>query len=259
MTTKIVTTLSGVLCALALVSGHAATITSDSFYIAQGFAPTGVPNVGAFDTSETSAVNVSPGADFTLNASVIAQTLSTTGFTFVDAVLGGYSGSSYSSFSSSAFSVTLDAAYVGATPLDAAAIPDYKLQLNITSISIYAASFSDQGVSSALGWTETTAGNAQAQSQVSIETNPDPNWLYLSNYVNLAWAPDGFQSAGADQTRTFGLAQSIPNNFALDGFVVTGNIVLTYTAVPEPATLGLLVTSALICFLVVRRHTRACA
>jgi len=235
---------SGMALALTFTSAKAATVVSDNFYIAQGFAPTGNPNQGVFDTTETSGVNVSPGANFTLNASVIAQTLSTTGFTFVNGVMGGYSGSSFSSYSSSVFSVMLDAAYVGPTPLDAAASPDYKLQLNITSISIWAASFSPQGESSTLGWTETTAGNAQTQTQVSIETNPGPNWLYLTNYVNLAWTPGGFQSTGEDQLRTFGLAQSIPENFALEGFQVSGNIVLTYTAVPEPATTGLLLVAA---------------
>jgi hypothetical protein len=254
MTTKIVTTLSGMFCALALASGHAATITSDNFSIAQGYVNSG--GSYQFDTSETSSVNVSPGINFNLNVSVIGAALSPTGFTFINGVLGSSVADYASSYSSSVFSVALNASYVGPTPLDAAVNPDYKLQLNITSISIYAASFSAQGVSSTLGWTETTVGNAQAQTQQSIVTNPGPNWLTRDNYVNLIWTPNGFQTEGDAQGRTFGLAQSIPDNFALDGFLVTGNIVLTYTAVPEPGTIGLLVSAAAIGFFVVRRRAQ---
>lgn len=226
-------------------------MVSNDFYIAQGFVGTG-PGSGAFNTSETSGVNISPGSNFIFNVSIAADALSTTGFTFVDAVMGGYGVDSFSTVSNSTFAVTLDASYVGPTPLDAAAIPDYKLQLNITSISIWAASFAPQGESRTLGWTETTAGNTQAQTQVSIETNPGPNWLTLADYVNLIWTPDGFQSNGEDQTRTFGLAQSVPTSFALEGFQVSGNIVLTYTAVPEPATTGLILVAGVAGFVLYR-------
>ncbi len=251
MKTIVIATLGGMLSALALTSVNAATIVSDNFSIAQGYVAPGI-----FNTSETSSVNVSPGANFDLDVSVIGAALSTTGFTFINGVLGGTLGGNYSSYSSSVFSVALDASYVGPTPLDAAAIPDYKLQLNITGISIWAAGFSLQGQSSTLGWTETTVGNTQAQTQQSIETNPGPNWLTLANYVNLIWTPSGFQSAGEDQTRTFGLAQSIPDNFALDGFLVTGNIVLTYTAVPEPGSTGLVLSAAVIGFIMLHRRAR---
>lgn len=231
---------SGVSCALAFTSADAATIISDNFSIAQGFVGVG-PSIGAFNTSETSSVNVSPGANFTLNVPITAAALSTTGGTFVDGILANAgTGNNYTAYTTSAFLVTLDALYVGATPGDAAPTANYKMQLNITSIRIWAAGFAPQGDSYTLGWTETTSGNVQSQTPQSIETNPGPNWLYLANYDNVVWTPTGFQSAGFNQTRTFGLAESVANGFALDGFLVTGNIVMTYDAVPEPSTIGLI-------------------
>ncbi len=235
--------LFGMFFALVFSPANAATIISDSFSIAQGFAQNGALNSGLYDTSETAGVNVSPGANFTLSVSINAGTLSATGFTFVNGVLANLGGTNYSSYVDpglvGAFLVTLDADYTGPTPGDAAPIPNYKLQLNITNVSLWAAGFEAQGLSGTLGWTETTAGNAQAQTPVSIETNPGANWLTLANYNNVAWTPTGFESTGTNQARTFGQAQT-GAGFAEDGFLVTGNIVLTYDAVPEPSTAGLI-------------------
>lgn len=232
------TLLFGMISAAVFSSGNAASIIGN-FSIAQGFT-----DAATFNTTETSSVNVLP-VNFTLSTVIVAAASSQSGFAFPNGDYGiGGLGANWSAYTTPGFLVTLDATYVGGTPGDAAPIPNYKVQLNITSISIRAAAFAPQGDSYTLGWTETTPGNTQSQSPQSIETNPGPNWLTLANWDNLAWAPAGFQNTGLDQSRTFGLAESNLSGFALDGFLVTGNIVMTYDAVPEPSTMGLIFLAA---------------
>lgn len=247
-------------CALAFGSATAGTITSDTFSLAQGYVYVGAGTGGVWNTSETSSVNASPGANFTLSVPITmgfynnaTGFFSTNGPTFVNGTLGvsgvqdgiSKAGDYNAGFKvgQGSFTATLNAAYTGPTPGDAAALPNYKIQINITNISIYAAGAQAQGTTGTLAWDETTALNPQSQTPQGVTVNPDPNWTYLANYHNIGWTPTGFQSTGVAQDRTFGLftgaGDSGGTDKALDGFLVTGNIVVTYDTVPEPTTVGL--------------------
>lgn len=226
-------------------SANAATIISDNFSIGYGWLN------NSWNTTETASVNTGPGSNFLLNLSFATNGFSNTGPSFTNRVLGTVTSSGYVSISTT-FSTTLTATYTGPAPLDAAALPNYRLQLNITGISLYVAPSTIQAGQTA-NFRETTVGNTQAQSAQPVSATG--NFTTLASYVNLVWDPNDFQSAGQSQARTFSLETVSPTALGADGFQVFGNIVLTYDAVPEPATFGLLGAAALV-GICLRRRSR---
>lgn len=134
------------------------------------------------------------------------------------------------------FAPSITGIYTG-TPGDAAANPNYQIEVVITSISVYVAPYGagDQQIN----FNETTVGNSQSQS-VQTVAGPAGNINDGSRYSNVVWDPAEFLSALGitSQTRTFSVTNG--DTVALDGFEVEGYIRVHYEAVPEPTSMGLL-------------------
>jgi hypothetical protein len=253
---KVSTATIGMVAVLALAaSAGAATITSGNFSLGYGYAN------DHWSTDETSATN-SPNpnvyltGDFTLgDVAFTGIKASNGGVGFADRVLGNNGTNNQSGYigggADAPFSATVTGSYTGPTPVDAAANPNYQVELNITAVKIYATQFG--AGSDTVNWTETTVGNLQSQSPQAVGKAGvyDP-----TNYVHIVWNdPTGFLSPSGttSQTRSFGLESNDAGNIALDGFEVFGNVVLNYDAVPEPASLGLLAMGGL---LMIRRRRK---
>lgn len=228
----------GVVALGTAVSASAATISSGSFSIGYGITET----TNTWDTTETAGVNVNVTGDFSLALNVVGSLASNAGPLFIDRVLTS-SGGSRSGYSPD-FGVTATAAYTG-TPVDAAATPNYQITLNVTSIRIYANGYNTSNPTdgTSVYFTETTPGNAQSQSPVAVGPYAAAN--LAGSYTDINWNPVDIYSAGTNQIRNFGFLVNGGDGF-LDGFEIFGDIVVTYDAVPEPASLGLIGVGALL-------------
>lgn len=211
-----------------VASASAATISSSPFSVGFGFTTAKQWNT----IDETSAVNVYPTGDFTLDASVAGSINSGTGPGFVNRDItspgnsSGWGGD---------FLATLIGSYSG-TPVDAAVNPNYQISLNISSITIYAVT--QTGAVQTLNFTETTSSHEQTQSGQNVASGNAANG---STYTQVAWDVPDYSTAGLSQTRTFALLSEIDiGNFFFDGFEIAGTIEVTYDAVPEPASAALL-------------------
>lgn len=226
---------------MAFTSGNAATLNSSNITWGLGFV-----NPGVWDTSETSSVNIGPVADFSFTMTAASPAFSTGGSTFINAILGPYSTSDYSSAVGPTLpTITIGATYTGPTPGDAAPLPNYKLQLVITNISVRAAAVYANS-SATIKWNETTVGNLGSSSPISINlATPANPFVDYTTYAPVAWAPSGFDSNGLSQTRTFTIDQSVADQFVIDGMQFSGYVVLSYDAIPEPGSLALLAIAGL--------------
>jgi hypothetical protein len=227
----------GVLAAgLATVaSASAATITSTPFSIGYGST---APN-GLWSTSEFP--QTLPGGDFLLTVDVAGDGQSRTGITFTNGVpdeLGGIN-NAYSAAAGS-FAASLTGTYNG-TPGDVAAIPNYHVEVQISQMSFYGSAGGTANLK------ETTLGHEQSQSAQTLPA--------AYTFAQFVWDSGSgltnYSSVGTTQTRTFGIDDSPAGGAFLDGFQASGNIVVTYDAVPEPASLGLMALGGL---LLVRRR-----
>jgi hypothetical protein len=223
------------LCVLAAsLQATAATISSDSFTFALGKTSADF----AWNGNENAATN-SPATigDFTYSPSATSDAFSGTGPTFGGMTLANGNPGNFSGYSND-FVLNITGSYAG-TPGD-----NCKVNVEITNVSIYGVAYS--GLSSGdFQFTETTPGHAASSPAVALNTVTAGDILALggaANYNLLAWNPDDFDVDGTSFTRTFVLGGSA---FAIDGLVVEGKVNLTYDAVPEPATLGLLILGGL--------------
>jgi len=218
--------------AIASQVAQAVVISSGSFSIGQGFSG----NL-AWDASEI-ANNTSPTGDFSLAVNMSSNTFSSGGPKFVNRVLadGGISDGSGDSVNSLA---TLTANYTGVLPGGATNV---QTTLVIDSISIYAGAHSAFAGDAQVQWSETTAGNTGASPEQNLIVNT--NFGLLSSYTQLVWNPGEAAASGTNSIRTFVLLAD--NDRYIDGFEVTGRIELSYTEVPEPASLAGLGLSALL-------------
>jgi len=220
------------LCVLAgSLPATAAIISSDSFSIALGVTTTDV-----WDGSENADTNspVTIG-DFSYSPSATSMGFSGTGPVFTGKTLGDGSGGHYSGDSID-FALSITGSYTG-IPLDAAAVPNFKITVEITSVSIYGVGYS--GLTSGdFQFFETTAGHSASSPSVAYNmVSGVSNLGVASNYSHLAWNPDDYEVDGTSFTRTLALGNS---EFAIDGLIIEGKVNVSYDAVPEPATMTLL-------------------
>lgn len=226
--------LLGSLLAVGLTSGaSAATITSTPFSLGYGF------HNNSWNTTETAAFNSLPTGDFSLLVTPSGTGWSASGPSFTNRTLGT-SGGDYSGVSSD-FQVVVSATYTG-TPLDVDVDPGYQVQLNITSIRIWANGYSGpENTGTTVAFSETTPGHESVQSPAT-PTAPYAAPQIAGSYSQVVWNPDDFFSDVGTTTTTRTLVLQLPAgaSAAIDGFEVFGDIVVTYNAIPEPAGLGLL-------------------
>ncbi len=212
----------------------AGEIKSDEFSIAVG---ANVKETVVWTLQETEASNVGPGDKFSLDVHLDGGAMSATGPTFKEKVLGGVSGGSVSGIVSN-FLATVTGKYTGPAPKDAANPPNYRVQVNVTAISIYAAAIGDEAGSIPvfdLNFNEVTYGHETSQDVQPVEVRPR-RFTDATNYVQISWAPKSYPTdPGAldqEQGRIFDLTESQKDAIAIDGFEITGNIVVTYDSKP---------------------------
>ncbi|MCC7352085.1 MAG: PEP-CTERM sorting domain-containing protein [Phycisphaerales bacterium] len=242
---------AGVLCLGA--SAGAAVLNSADFTLRFGST---VKNSGnTWTQTENPGNSPTTIGDFTFSPAPSSRAQSGTGPKFVGGVLTDGApvadgdvdivGSLSDPFSSLAFTVPITASYNGAAPIDAAPTPNYRVILEITNISIYAAA---ESPGQSLAWDDQTAGHAQSSSPVNLLKVDSSNRNLAANYTLLAWDPSDYeQSVGSlndSVTRTFGFPFAPGENTGKegDGITVSGKVHLVYDTnqVPEPASLGLL-------------------
>jgi len=212
----------------------AGQIVSENFSIAFGVAPNGG---SLWNTQENEAANTPPGENFELDVKVDGEAMSQTGPTFKERKLGGVDGGSMSG-TVEKFLATIVGKYTGPAPADAANPPNYRIQVNISEISLYASAIGDEAGSIptfTLNFNEVTFDHEQSQEAQSIEIKPG-RFTNAANYDQIVWQPKNYASPAGDidqeQGRLFDLTESERNALAIDAFEVSGNIVLTYDSKP---------------------------
>ena len=221
-----------------------ASIVSAPFSFGFGWSPTdplGNPDIRSWNTNETASTNtpIVQGL-FSCTAAPFGENFSPTGVSFPDRVLtdrGGFSGRI-----SPPFVVPVTAIYDGAAPPDVAAIPNYRLRLEISKISIWAGDHnSTEGSDGMMAWSETTSGHEATSPAVTVQMTNDFN--EAQRYTQLVWDPVDYDvplaALNDPITRTFDILNESSLRWA-DGLEVEGRVSLIY-AVPEPASLALIV------------------
>lgn len=203
-------------------------IVSDDFSVALGANSVTHP-VWSVEGNESDSV--SPGPSFALSVDLEGEALSPSGPTFLNKRLENISGTGVVARAGK-FVANISGKYTGPVPSDAANPPNFRIQVNVTSISVYAAVLGDESASTyMLNFNEVTAGQEQSQEGQSVELRSE-SFSNLSNYIHLVWAPKSWSSTvgeiDQEQGRIFDLTESEPNSIAIDGFEVIGNIVLLY-------------------------------
>jgi len=143
--------------------------------------------------------------------------------------------------------VPITASYNGPAPVDAALVPDYKLRIEITQISIYGKAHPSSSVTT-LGWQEV---GGVAGSSPNIPLNVNANYGDSDDYTQLVWDPADSDvplgSLNASQLRTFGISNRLTAGDLryVDGIEVMGRVHLVYNVIPEPSTTALVGLGAL--------------
>jgi hypothetical protein len=218
-------------------------LTSSDFTFAFG-ATAAATAVGSNTWTDTSNTNSPPTqGDFTLLPAPTGQIQSNNGPKFFERNL--YDGDPESDrvgalsdpFSAGGFSLPITASYNGPAPVDAAPTPNYRLRIELTRVSIYAAA--TQNANKTLAWDEITPGFAQTSSTIDLTLANTAELLQAaSSYTPLIWDPADFNaSIGSPNnsfTRTFDF---LPNTSGLnngkvgDGIQVEGRVHLIYDTV----------------------------
>lgn len=212
----------------------AAIISSDSFSIALGK----IDGSTAWYGNENAGTN-SPATigDFSYSPIATSDYFSGTGPVFTGKTLGNGAAGSFSG-DSSIFALNITGSYTG-TPVDAAAVPNYKITVEITGVSIYGVGYTGLTTGD-FQFLETTAGHSASSPSVAynIVSAIIPGLDVASNYSLLAWNPDDYEVDGTSFTRTLTLGNV--SLLAVDGLIIEGKVNVSYDAVPEPATMTLL-------------------
>ena len=226
-----------------LVGGaaHAATVVleSDLFSLNYGFGGTGAS--GAQWVSNPSATTTSTTlGDFSFTPVFTNIKASDYGVTFVNGVPANGAGQySYAGFSTG-WTVTVNAAWTGILPPEAAASPNVKISLIIDSISIYGLVNSSQSPSTNFAFSELTAEHAASSSAVTVTAltsgQAPAGYMNVGNYTQLVWNPADYVVDGASMSRIF----KVSDNRVIDGFQISGRIQTTYETIPEPGTYALM-------------------
>lgn len=228
--------LAALVLAMTTPALQGATITSAPFSFGFGMTATGG---GTWNDEETSGVNTpTTQGDFSFAPVPTGDRFTTDGSTFpnrvlTDAPLDGYS----AAIDKAMFEVPITANYTGAVPGDVnGTAPNYKLRLEITSISIYAGAHPSSSLFS-LAWDETTAGHAATSPSTALPVNNDYN--EAASYLKVAWDPAEFDEplSGLNDsfTRTFDILGGNELRFG-EGIEIEGRVTLVYNAVPGPGT-----------------------
>ncbi len=221
----------------------AAEVASAPFSFGYGWSPTNPANtdVRSWNTNETSASNTpSTIGDFSFAPAPFGGNFSATGISFPNRVLTNRG--NYSAIIDNQFVVPVTASYTGVAPAGVSGTPNYKLRLEISKLSVWVGDHNSANTDGMATWIETTQGHESTSPVIAVTKSNDFNEARV--YSQLVWDPSDYDVplAGLNDgsTRTF----RIPNTSSLryaDGLEIEGRVVLVFDAVPEPATLSLLV------------------
>lgn len=224
---------------VAVVPAPAAVLTSADFTFGFG-ATLAPPNLNAWTTTETAGGNSSTTqGNFTFSPTVSGLPFTSNGPVFTGGVLadGTFGDVSAALEAIANFGMTLNASYGGAAPGDAAIIPNYRLLVEVTNLSLWAADYPGTQVGQA-ELIETTSGHAQ-QSATTI-LNITSAVGSAASYKQLIWDPGDYEVplAGLNDAvvRTFSvLTYSGFNDYRYaDGFEIQGRVSLVYDVAPVP-------------------------
>lgn len=239
------------------------TIISSNFSLGYGVIQNGT-QAQQWSDSETSSANTNVNSPFSLSVVFSSRTPaadddsydgagSFQGPTFPNRVLSDGDTTTTISGWAPRFQVALNGSWTGATPLDATPNPNYQFSLEITSIRIYGnlSAYGD-ATHTSMWFSEVTAGHGSSMSPFVVSrTTPI---LAATNWTQLVWNPNDFSDPGTTGSRTFWVnADTTGSHAFIDGFEVFGDLVVTYDAIPEPATIALLSIGGLA--VVLRRRT----
>lgn len=237
----------------------AAVITSSSFSLGFGFSR---DSGSSWNTDETAGVNTPTTiGDFSFTPAPTGPRWSGSGATFVNRVLADGTDGDVSAYIDDApFALPITASYNGAAPTDADGVPNYKLRVEISSISIYAGAHPSSSLHE-IAWDETTPGHAATSPALAL--TPSTNYNEVAAYGHLVWDPDDFDvplaSLNDSTVRTFDILGGNGLRYG-DGIEVTGTVSLVYDAVvPEPASLVLLALGGVVAFIPRRAGRGMCA
>ncbi len=227
-----------VVASLFVVRAQAASITSAPFSFGYGYTPS-----ASWNTTETAGFNTPTSlGNFTFTPTVTGGGFDSTGPVFTGRVLGNgggdYIATSIAYPGQAGVLASIAAAYTGPLPLDAAPVPNYQIQLNISQVSIYGANYTGFGAST-LAFTELTPGHTSNSPSIALPTFSPVN--IASQMVKLVWDPADYAENGFTFTRSFGLLAE--DESPVDGFEVFGTVTLLYDALPpapEPSSIVLL-------------------
>jgi len=212
----------------------AGQIVSENFSIAFGVAPNGT---SVWNAQENESSNILPGQNFEIDVKVDGDAMSQTGPAFKERKFGPVDGGAMSG-TVEKFLATIVGKYTGPAPADAANPPNYRIQVNISEISLYASAIGDEAGSIptfTLKFNEVSFDHEQSQEEQSIDIKPG-RFTNAANYDQIVWQPKNYASPAGDldqeQGRLFDLTESERNAIAIDALEVNGNIVLTYDSKP---------------------------
>lgn len=258
--TRSVIVAGGLLAAILPASNTIASqITSSDFSIGYGYS-----SPGSWNTSETTGANIDISGPFSLDIVPHAYNYVGSGITFPGRVptnggAGMLSGAANNGNVGGVFNVPISASYTGPAPVDAAPVPNYRLVIEITSISVYAGANES---SLSLAFNETTPGHAQVQGAgISlIDSGNDFSTAQgtVASYTKLSWDPADYENSivGVNDPSQRVFSTDAPSSHVvfLDGLEITGRVHLYYDAVPEPGAMAMLGTLAI--GLLARRQRR---
>lgn len=224
-----------------------ATITSANFSLGYGFNRLAVGGVGAWNTLETSSQNTATTlGDFSFVPSLSGLEDTSAGLTFTDRVLA-----TTGTFSTCAYTMNMSLAgsWTGTKPVDAAADPNYRITIDITSIKVWGHSSNPTEGADKIKLTETTSGYEKADYALFAPlhgTMEGGNIQYVENWNQMIWNPTNYATSGTSFTRLLNVLNNSAADVPIDGLEIYGNVVLTYDVIPEPTGLLLLGTGSLL-------------
>jgi hypothetical protein len=237
-------------------------LASSDFQIAVGYTATNPPGpTGMWSTSEATSYNAPVQGPFSVTAAptsphfwgggprLSANGTLVTGGPFDWSAWVGYD-------STDRFTVPITAKYVGAAPTDRSQIPNYRLRIEITSISIQARSFVN-GNQNSLSFAEVTPGHPQVSPSITLVPAGGTFSTEValgSSYQELQWDPSDYNvslpAMDSAVTRQFDLTPySDPSGVgdlrAIDGLKIQGRVKLLYDATPLSRADSILITKGL--------------
>lgn len=243
--------LVALLAASAVQADLMKMIASSDFCFAYG-ATEGAGN--PWTTTENTATN-SPTTqgDFSMSAAPSSTgPWSGRGVIFTNRTMGQGDGTTgRSAWAGDFAALPITGSYNGLAPADVDPTnPDYKLNLEITGISIYGHHYTTgSSASSSMAWSEVTVSHESTMSpSVSLPTSDNTSkdrWNDPAYYAKVAWDPgDWFAplaSLNSSSVRSFDILGGGPNDYRLlDGLEISGRVILSYNAVPEPSMLAIM-------------------